>query len=347
MLVTKQPVLRRFWYPVMPIAKLDDGPKPFVLLGESLVVWKTASGLPAALENRCCHRTAKLSKGCVQGEHIACGYHGWEYDRFGTCVRIPQADGGHIPAGARVRAFQAQERYGYVWVALADPLKPIFEIPEDGDQCYRRVQQFDTPWRAGALRLMENSFDAAHFAFVHRGTFGQFGSKKPNFFSLSETDYGFEAETHLTINNPPESHQITGTTAPITERKFRNQWHLPFSRRLGLSYPNGLEHLIITCATPIDDDHIQLIQWVYRNDSEADCPAAVLNEWDLRVVTEDENILESVDADAPVELARMAEQNMLSDRPGIIMRQRLSALLLAHGEREVFRGKVIPIARSD
>lgn len=39
MLVTKQPVLRRFWYPVIPVSHLEDGPKPFRLLGDEVVLW--------------------------------------------------------------------------------------------------------------------------------------------------------------------------------------------------------------------------------------------------------------------------------------------------------------------
>ncbi|THF29113.1 hypothetical protein E5170_18070 [Pseudomonas atacamensis] len=38
MLVTKQPVLRRFWYALLPMTALDAGPQPFTLLGEALVV---------------------------------------------------------------------------------------------------------------------------------------------------------------------------------------------------------------------------------------------------------------------------------------------------------------------
>jgi phenylpropionate dioxygenase-like ring-hydroxylating dioxygenase large terminal subunit len=112
MLVTQQPVLRRFWYALMPIAHLDDGPKPFTLLGENLVLWKQQNGAPAALRDRCCHRTARLSKGFVEGDHIVCGYHGWTYDCSGACVRIPQNPDAAIPAGARVPSFRCQERYG-------------------------------------------------------------------------------------------------------------------------------------------------------------------------------------------------------------------------------------------
>lgn len=336
MLVTHQPVLRRFWYPVLPMDRLDAGPQPFTLLGEDIVVWKMSDGSPAAVRNRCCHRTARLSKGFVEGDWIVCAYHGWTYDATGRCVRIPQNDTDAIPERARVPGYRCRERYGYVWVALDEPLKDMIAIPEDGR--YRRMHQYCEPWRAGALRLMENSFDSAHFSFVHRGTFGMFGNNKPDFFKLEENDDGFLAETHLTIQNPPESHRITGTTEPTTRRHFRNQWHLPFQRRLGLYYPNGLEHIILTAGTPIDDEHIQVIQWAYRNDGEDSCPAHEINEWDLRVVMEDKDILEVVDPDAPVDITRRSEENMQSDRPGIIMRRRFLELLRAHGEDEVHRG---------
>ena len=110
MLVTQQPVLRRFWYALMPMAHLDDGPKPFRLLGTDLVLWKQADGSPVALADRCCHRTAKLSRGFVENGQIVCGYHGWTYDCSGACVRIPQQPDLQIPAGARVRWKMAMRR---------------------------------------------------------------------------------------------------------------------------------------------------------------------------------------------------------------------------------------------
>jgi phenylpropionate dioxygenase-like ring-hydroxylating dioxygenase large terminal subunit len=291
MLVTRQPVLRRFWYAVMPLVSLARGPRRFTLLGTPLVLEQAADGSVVA--------------------------------------RLADVD------AASTSAPRCQSRYGMVWVALADPLRDVFDIPEDDAPGYRRIQQFDDCWRTGALRLMENSFDAAHFAFVHKGTFGQASQQKPEFFELNETAYGFEAQTRLTINNPPQSHRITGTTEPTTKRFFRNQWHLPFSRRLGLEYPNGLRHIIFTCATPVDDSRIQLLQWLYRNDTEADCPAHLLNDWDRRVIEEDKEILESVDPDAPLDVSRKDECNMPADRPGLIMRRRLLELLREHGEDEV------------
>jgi hypothetical protein len=39
MLVTQQPVLRRFWYPVVPLDQIQAEPKRFQLLGEPLLLW--------------------------------------------------------------------------------------------------------------------------------------------------------------------------------------------------------------------------------------------------------------------------------------------------------------------
>ena len=90
MLTTKQPIFKKFWHAVIPLSQLQDGPKPFRLLGEDLVLFLDAKGEPAALKDRCCHRTAKLSKGWSKNGHIQCGYHGWTYDRGGKVVDIPQ-----------------------------------------------------------------------------------------------------------------------------------------------------------------------------------------------------------------------------------------------------------------
>ena len=70
MLNTRQKVLRKFWYAIMPVDHLKNGPKPFTLLGEKIVLFLDAEGEPAALEDRCCHRTARLSKGwCRNGKY--------------------------------------------------------------------------------------------------------------------------------------------------------------------------------------------------------------------------------------------------------------------------------------
>ncbi|MEI6320285.1 MAG: aromatic ring-hydroxylating dioxygenase subunit alpha [Pseudomonadota bacterium] len=335
MLVTRQNVLRRFWYATMPIHHLDEGPKAFRLLGEDIVVWKDGEGRPAAMRDRCCHRTAKLSCGFYDKGNLACGYHGWTYDRTGRCVSIPQQPDTAIPAGARVPSYHCEERYGYVWVALEEPLLGIPDVPEGSDPKFRRIEQFYERWNCGALRMMENSFDNAHFSFVHKATFGQFNAPKPSKYELWPTDWGFDSESIVPVNNPPAALRITGDPSPVTTRHLRNKWFMPFSRVFHATYPTGIQHIIFNCATPIDDHAIQLTQILFRNDTEADCPTQALIDWDRAIITEDRDILEATDADAAIDTRRRAEFHMESDRPGLLMRKQLMALLEQHGETEI------------
>ena len=73
--------------------------KPFnVDIGDQpIVLWRDTDGIVRALEDRCPHRRAPLSLGCILGSGaIQCGYHGWTFDgekllRMHLCLR----DRGH------------------------------------------------------------------------------------------------------------------------------------------------------------------------------------------------------------------------------------------------------------
>ena len=334
MLVTRQKVLRRFWYPVMPMAMLEDGPKPFTLLGESIVLFKGPEGKPVALADRCCHRTAQLSRGFVENGNIVCGYHGWTYDCTGRCVRIPQNTDAAIPANAKVPAYHCESRSGYAWVALEDPLLPIFDLTEAVEPGYRQIDQFYEVWNCAGLRLMENSFDMAHLSFTHKGTFGP-KNHVPRKMTMDVSDWGLDTYVETPVTNPAIARNVVGSDAEETVRIMRGTWFLPFSRRLAITYPNGLRHTIITNATPIDDGSSMVVQWCYRSDSEEEVPAKDIIAFDRAVTNEDKYILESTDFDACIDTTRRVEFHMDSDRPGLVMREKLLKLLRAHGEDEV------------
>ena len=112
---------------------------------------------------------------------------------------------------------------------------------------------------------------------------------------------------------------------------------MPFCRTMDMEYPSGLRHIIFNSATPIDDRTIQLVQILFRNDREEDCSTEELRAWDRVIIEEDREILESTDPDAIVDMSRKIEMHMPSDRPGMLMRTRLNALLKEHGEVEVPR----------
>lgn len=350
MLVTRQPVFRKFWHAVMPLSALAAGPRPFRLLGEDIVLFLDDQGQPAALRDRCCHRTARLSKGwCVnpQGQACAsgalrCGYHGWTYDRGGRVIQIPQYDAGRaVPPDYKTTAYHCTARHGYAWVALEDPVADIPAMPEFDAPGWRTIFQFYETWETSPMRALENSFDNSHFSFVHRATFGVADAPAPSKYELVENETGFHAETVIAATNPEKFRRISGVQEAQTTRHMRNAYFLPFSRRLDIEYPSGIRHVIINCFTPIDDGRMQLCQWLFRNDTEADCPAQLLIDFDEEITREDKDILESTDPDAVVDLRRRGvEYSMDSDRPGILIRRKLMELLAAHGEAEVHRASL-------
>ena len=109
---------------------------------------------------------------------------------------------------------------------------------------------------------------------------------------------------------------------------------MPFARRAHMTYPSGLTHVLVTAATPIDDAHSQIVQFCLRSDREEDVPAADVIAFDRKVTEEDRYILETTDCDVPL-AEHPRERNMASDKPGILMRSRLLALLREHGEDEI------------
>lgn len=337
MLVTRQPLFRRFWYPVIPLALLDEGkPRAFRLLGEDLVLWRTGEGRYAAMEDRCSHRTAKLSMGWLEQDRIVCAYHGWQYEASGKCVAIPQnPEARKTPY--QVRSYPVEQRYGYLWVCLdPQPLNTIPQLEEDGTPGFRLIHEFYEPCRTSGLRLMENFFDFSHTGFVHKGTFGNMADPKPRETQLEETREGLVLRGELPVLNTDDHiRRVVRNDGTDYTRRMVSHWYLPFMRKSQINYPNGLVHSLVTAATPIDDGTSMLCQWIYRNDTEAEVSAADCIAMDRRITDEDITIIEGVDPDVPLEPGREEEAHMYTDRPGLMMRRKILALLREHGEAEV------------
>ncbi|NHN28888.1 aromatic ring-hydroxylating dioxygenase subunit alpha [Paenibacillus agricola] len=337
MLQTKQKVLRSFYYPVMPIADLQDGPKPFKIMGENIVLWLDEEQKPAAAIDRCCHRTAKLSKGELRNGCIVCPYHGWSFNRDGKCTWFPQSELEDPPKVYKIQGYHCEERYGYVWVALAAPITELPKFRYSDNPEFRKVDEFYEVIHCAGLRLMENSFDVAHVNFVHKNTFGDVDNPKPPKVTITSNDWGFEAYMEIPVHNKLNQEvKALNMDADRTVRKQVSEWFMPFIRQTNITYPTGLIHSIVTCTTPIDDDTCQLVQFVYRNDREEDVPATSIIAFDRKVVDEDMEVLETTETNVSLDITKKLENHMLSDHPGILMRKMLLALLEKHGEQEVY-----------
>ena len=86
---------------------------------EPVVLYRSMTGAPVALEDRCAHRAAPLSMGALVGDTLRCGYHGLRFDARGRCVEIPGQT--QIPPDAAIRAYPLVERFNWVWIWMGDP----------------------------------------------------------------------------------------------------------------------------------------------------------------------------------------------------------------------------------
>jgi phenylpropionate dioxygenase-like ring-hydroxylating dioxygenase large terminal subunit len=323
--VTEEPLLRKFWYCVMPMANLQEKPVGIRLLDVAVVIWKDEAGRPCAARDRCLHRTAKLSLGYVERGNIVCPYHGWEYNKIGQCVKVPQNLIEMVHPFA-IESYHCAERYGYIWIALEDPIYGIPEIPEIGVPGYRQIHEFCGDWRCAPLRIMENAFDNAHFAFVHRNSFGDPNPIPPP-FTLEDTDDGFIMRTEVPVRNPGGMREALGIADEWTVRRTVNRYFLPFFRVGKITYPNGLESILCTAATPIAESLTRFVQWVIRNDTEEQVPTEQVIAFDKRVSEEDREILESTDANVPLGKQEGRELHMHGDKPGMLMRKKIRQLI--------------------
>ncbi len=110
------------WWAVARSEEISKDKPVNVDIGDQpIVLWRDSDGIVRALEDRCPHRRAPLSLGCVLGSGmIQCGYHGWTFDGAnGQLVDIPNLKSERkFPPVYRARAFGVTESGGFIRVCL-------------------------------------------------------------------------------------------------------------------------------------------------------------------------------------------------------------------------------------
>jgi phenylpropionate dioxygenase-like ring-hydroxylating dioxygenase large terminal subunit len=100
------------------------------LAGQEIALWRDSKGRANAWENRCPHRGVRLSIGANLGDELRCQYHGWRFAAgTGQCVAIPAHPGLAPSSRHRAVVYRCTERFGLVWVALAEESDDIPSLP--------------------------------------------------------------------------------------------------------------------------------------------------------------------------------------------------------------------------
>ncbi|HEX4924616.1 MAG TPA: aromatic ring-hydroxylating dioxygenase subunit alpha [Bdellovibrionales bacterium] len=160
-----------FWYVVAESKKLKPG---VVLgrkvLGEWLAVFRDEHGKPVALQDRCLHRSAQISKGRLKDGKLTCPYHGWTYNGEGQVVAIPsEGPEGHLKLRRCAKRFAILEKDDYVYVRLTDtPSEELlpFDIPHYKEKGWKTIR-LTYHFKNNVTNCVENFVDVPHTVFVH------------------------------------------------------------------------------------------------------------------------------------------------------------------------------------
>lgn len=164
------------WYVAAWASEVRDGLFARRLLGKPVLLYRTADGKPVALEDRCAHRFAPLSKGQKTSRGVQCPYHGLEFDDRGVCIHNP-AGNGHIPANTAVRAYPVIERDRLLWIwmgepTLADPASiPDMSLIPPAGRGHDNIDNY-LHVKANYLLELDNLMDLSHVNFIHLGSLG-------------------------------------------------------------------------------------------------------------------------------------------------------------------------------
>jgi phenylpropionate dioxygenase-like ring-hydroxylating dioxygenase large terminal subunit len=247
------------WYAVAKSVQVKPGrPHAVKALGRNLVLWRDESGVLKCLEDYCPHRGARLSRGEVLGDNIACRYHGVTLDGAGTIVRVPAMPDCPLEGRRPVESFAVAEAADAVFVYFAStenpqPQPPV--LPDEFSNPEWSSILCVSPWSCNYRYALDNLADPMHGSYLHADSFTLAFGAKQDTMRIERTPTGFVvARVGQQGENFDWTEMVTETAAPYC--------------RLDIPYPPaagpGGPFRIIGFTTPVDEGNCLVFFWRLR-----------------------------------------------------------------------------------
>jgi phenylpropionate dioxygenase-like ring-hydroxylating dioxygenase large terminal subunit len=324
-------LIRDQWYAVLESVEVPRGkPVGVTRLGEKLVFWRDADGSVVCMKDRCCHRGAALSLGEFCGGHLACPFHGFQYDKSGRVVRIP-ANGINTPVPDRyhVSTYPAAEVGGLVFIWRGEAKQDLPPVPFFEELLDFSYDTMKDPWPVHYSRAVENQLDVVHLPFVHYNTIGRGGRMLVNgpavvwegdrmtFYVDNQSDDG------KTVPKKPE--EITNL-GELFHLKFQmpNMWQNMISDKVR----------IFAAFVPVDEENTLVYLRFYQRFMRTPGIRRIVNKMGNRfnrvVLHQDRDV---VITQQPVRSDLKMDENLIQgDRPIVEYRKRREALRQKAGQ---------------
>ncbi len=247
------------WYQVAFSRDIEPGQsRALSYFGKELVLFRCEDGTPCVLDAYCPHMGAHLGYGIhdsqgggkIQGDTIACPFHGWRFNTRGEVTEIPYAN--TIPTKVRgkecLKSWPTVERNQIIWVWYhPNDIAPLWEV-----ETVREADAEDSGWsRLDSTRskrwviptviqeIAENAVDFAHFIYVH-------GVKSD---PSTETEYDeHRGRRMVRADMQTPKGLIEGGIESVNVGPGQS-----FIRFTGIA-----ETLLFGNPTPVDDEHVEV-----------------------------------------------------------------------------------------
>lgn len=163
------------WYLAAFATEVGDAPLGRRLLDRPIVLFRDAEGRVAALEDRCPHRFARLSRGRVLQGELECPYHGLRFGADGVCAHSPFSE--KPPRAVAAATFPVVERDLLIWFWPGDPALAATTPPPDLSYIYPRPDfrlNGTCLHQTSDFRLgFDNLMDISHAGWLHGNSLGR------------------------------------------------------------------------------------------------------------------------------------------------------------------------------
>lgn len=278
---------RRFAHPVLDAPALGDAPVAVRVLGDDVVLWRDAAGVPRAAADRCPHRGTRLSLGRVCEGQIECPYHGWRFDGDGRCVAIPALPGFVSPASHGLSTQAVVEAHGLLWLQPeAEAPLPQFSAETDAKLRKLNVGPYDVA--ASAPRIVENFLDLAHFGFVHEGWLGDRDHAQLADYRVEPTGHGFVASGCRAWQ--PKSNRLASEGSWVDYRyEVTSPWSAVLTKLP--EQQGGYRDEIALFVCPVDEESSRV--WFRMALTDFDSSDEEIRAFQHTIFTQDQPVLES------------------------------------------------------
>jgi phthalate 4,5-dioxygenase len=258
-------VMRRYWQAALLSEELpenDGAPVRVRLLGEDLIAFRDSEGHVGLVDAFCPHRRAPMFFGRNEECGLRCVYHGWKFDRNGTCVDMPSEPPDSLfKTKVTIAAYPVWEGGGILWAYLGPPATmpppPNYELvrtPPAHRYVTKNLQECN--W----LQALEGGIDSVHSGFLHNNDLSETGFMRRNLptVEFDRTPYGLAGAAVHPLDDGEQYARTFHYVMPAQQIRAR------YLNRTGT--PQKIPSVNAQMWVPIDDATCWLYSYSYSAD---------------------------------------------------------------------------------